>query len=445
VLARHSLAVIQVVSGSSPANLGATTVYTPLLGGFAGTSVLRAEDVIPRPCSVRNIFLHISTAPGLGATRTFTVLVNGAPTSVIWIIADDNTFGAFTGGDLDLAEGDIVEVKCNASGGPVDTGINRWGYELETAGDTTCLFFGSTGSGLNSYPTKFGGVLAQIAGWGRDIDGAPAQCTNVMPIAGTVTGYRGYFRRGLPAGFLSGTFTIYKSTDDGLTFIAQDGSGGTPDTRMTLVAIVNGSQQAVSFSLPVSRRDLLYMRWDVDDADGAQWGCHMGVTFTSSEPNQWPYCGQANGGFSTSGDKYGPIFQPSPFAGENNADDRASSEGGYSSFSLARGIFYAPVVPGAGNSRILTVHKAGVDQSLSMTLSDTDHIAEDLINTVAIEFGEAFGLHHTPVSGPAGSDISWGFVQDTSDVEPGGEIPGDLPILGEIGPYMVHHWPREIP
>jgi len=439
--------MIQVVSGSSPSAIGSGTTYSNLLGGLReGISTVPVGDVVPIACTIRNIFLHISAAPGTGASRTFTLMVNDVDTAASFVIADDATFGSFQSPDLSLVAGDWVALRCDEAGGAVSAGFARFSYEVETVGATQAVFFGNGAGALNSYPVKFGGVLAQIAPWSRDIDGAPSSCTNVMPINGTVTGYRIRLRRGLPAGFLSGLFTIYKSTDTGATFVAQNGSGGTPDTRLTLTAAANLSQASTSFSLPVSRGDLLYTRWDCGDADGAQWACSMGVTFTSSVANQWPYCGQVSTLTSSPPGTYAPIFSPR-LTGFDSADNGASqSEGGYAHFALSDFILYAENAPGTGDSRTFETTLDTVPQLLAVTVSDSAKIAEDLIHDVQIDFGNTFGLKATQSGSPSSGNISWGFIQDTSDADSGGgEIPGDLPILGEIGPYMVHHWPREIP
>jgi len=372
-------------------------------------------------------------------------MVNGTATAATITIADDETYGAFLTPDLSLAAGDYVHLKCEEFGGPAVAGFVRYGYEVETTGSTQAVFFGNGTGALNSYPVKFGGVLNQIAQWVRDIDGGPGDCINVLPIAGTVTGYRVRITRGLPVGFLTGRFTIYKSTDDGATFVAQNGSGGTTDTRLTLTTAAIYSQASASFSLSVARGDLLYMRWDADDADGAQWGCSVGVTFISSVADQWPYCGEPLP-ISGNSAQYNAIFAPNSFAWSGSDTGRVQSEGGYSDFSLAKFILYRHTAPGAGDTSTFETYLNGAPQTLAVTLSDSDQIAEDLIHAVPVVFGDTFGIKLTQTGTPSSSKVSWGFIQDTSTAPSGGgEIPGDLPILGEIGPYMVHHWPREIP
>ena len=456
--------MIQVVSGSTPASIGSGVQYTNLLGGLRQTiATVPVGDIVPIACTLRNIFLRISVAPGVGASRVFTLMIGGSPTGATITIADDQTFGAFLSPDISLVADSYVHLKCEEFGGPATAGFIRYSYEVETDGATTAVFFGNGAGAINSYPTKFGGVLNQIAPWGRDIDGYPGDCINVMPIDGTITGYRLRFARGLPnkihaepckhdnpPGILEGTFTIYKSTDGGASFIPQIGPIY-PETRLERFCPSSwwehGDIDGVAFSLPVSRGDLLYMRWDNMWAGSAQWGVSVGVTFESSVANQWPYCGEptslSGGGGSA---EYNAIFAPHSFGWSGTQAGRIVSEGGVSDFSLSDFILYLHTSPGAGDTRVFETMLNGTPQTLAVTLSDSDQIAEDLINNVPIVYGDLFGLKMSTTGSPAASKVSWGFIQDTSTATGGGgEIPGDLPILGEIGPYMVHHWPREIP
>ncbi len=433
--------MIQVVSGSSSGTIVAGVSYTSLLAGLLQASAVEnVGEVIPIACTLRNSFIVLSAAPGIGNSRRFTLRVNYTDTAFVITIADDQTFGAFTTPDLSLSVGDFVTLKCESFGSP-GGGFSRYGYEVETASSTQAVFFGRGGP-LNSYAVRYFGVLSQISASERDIDGGPGDCTNVVPIDGTITGYRIRVRENLSGTqYLSGRFTIYKSTDTGATFVAQNGSGGTPDTRLTLTNVLTTTQAVASFSLPVSRGDLLYLRWDTVSAPG-QWGIAISTLFTSSEADQWPYCGQ---GAPVTGtiDIYNAIFSNSfGWAGESG---RQQSYGGYTDFSLARMIVYMDTPPGAGDSRAFITRLNGADQTLAVTLSDADQIAEDVIHTVPIIFLDEFGLKMDATGSPGTSKTSWGFVQGTSSGGGGGGIPGDVPVLGEIGPYMVHHWPREIP
>jgi len=422
--------MIQVLSGSSPSSIAAGTTYTNLLGGLRETlPTIPVGDVVPVGCRLRNIFFRLSAAPGTSESRTFTVLVNEIATAAVVTIANADTFGMYVGADLILQTGDYVHLQCDESAGAMTAGFSRYGYEIETVGTTTCVFFGNSAAALNSYPMKFGGVLNQIAKWDRDIDGGPYDEINVMPIDGIVSGYRLRLKRGLPVGFLSGTFTIYKSTDIGATWVAQDGTGGTPDTRLILSGAATESQDSASFSLLVQRGDLLYMQWDCVDADGAQWGCSMATLFTSSVAGQWPYCGEPST-LSGSTTSYNAIFAPHSFGWSGTDGGRQMSEGGVNNFSLAKFILYLHDSPGTGDTRIFETYLDGTPQDLAITLSNSDQLGEDVIHRVPVAFGDTFGIKATATGSPVTSKISWGYVI------------GQPPV---IGPYMVHHFPRETP
>lgn len=431
--------MLQIMSGSSPGPIIAgSTSYTCLLGGFHSSfgdeeSIL---DVVGIACTVRNIFLNLDIAPGLGAGWTFTVRVNQVDTAVVITILDLNTFGSYTGPDLDLAVGNVVSVRIDPIGVPASTVFNHFSYELENGDSTQAIFFGASSAGtINTSTPRFSGVLNHLSQWERVVDGAPETVWNINPLDGVINGYRLVFTRGLPNGaVLSCTFTIYKSTDNGATFVAQDGSGGTPDTRLVAAGVGHLSQQAVTFSLPTSRGDLLYMRSDVGSTGLAQWSVGTCLFFVSSEANHFPICGNSNGTMNRTIPQYVPIFDPQSVTYGNVETGDHISDAGYTDFSLGREIVRVSTPPGAGNSWDFITRLNGISQTLQVNISgDTDTVGEDVIHSVPLTFGDTFGLQNVPTSSPIAARSIWGYVQATAG---GASCPGETNGVRDDGlPY----------
>jgi len=67
--------------------------------------------------------------------------------------------------------------------------------------------------------------------------------------------------------------------------------------------------------------------------------------------------------------------------------------------------------PGAGTSRTFAFRKNGIDQSLSITISDTSTTGSDLVNTVSLSPGDVLQIKHTSSGAVANTDveIAWTF------------------------------------
>lgn len=92
----------------------------------SGTHLLSATEsavqvVIPVSMRVFHWRVSLSSAPGAGTSRTFTIRVNGSNTSATITISDTNTTGTWTG-TLDLSAGDLVAVSSTVTNVP--TGAN---------------------------------------------------------------------------------------------------------------------------------------------------------------------------------------------------------------------------------------------------------------------------------------------------------------------------------
>lgn len=409
--------MIQVMAGSSPTAIVGppTTSYTSLLTGGGNTALERGNfDVIGVACRLRNIFVRISAAPGVGNTRTATLRVNEADTAVTFTIAGLDTFGSYTAGDLSLSVGDIVSLKWTGTGTPPSAGLSHISYEIETPDPYMALYFGGDGTILYADP-YFCGVF-QHGGLDRVIDGGPGTVWNVVALTGQITGYRILLTDDVfNLGVYDFTFTIYKSTDHGVTFVAQDGSGGTPDTRLHAVGGGLGphvnAQHTTSFQLQVTRGDLIYLRIDRGvTGDPFTKHCAYCFTFLSSEAYAWPLNGNSVGNMSTTQTQYAPIWDGRSVVWEVTEAGRATSEAGYTPVTMGREIVWMTVEPGVGESRDFLSRRNGADQSLHILLSDLERWGEDNVHSFPLVFGDTFGLKVDPTSAHLSFAV-WGYVQ----------------------------------
>jgi hypothetical protein len=189
---------------------------------------------------LRNFTLSIDVAPGTGEARTFTVRLNGADTAVALTFSDSETTKRYSGADLEIADGDFLSLRGTFTGSPGGFSLLSTQFEIE-----------SSTPKQSQYHQK---------NWGSNSIGAPVV-------------ERGAFRNGPGADICPTDGTITKlgingSTNAGvmmhvlclmLNGVAQDGTGGTVDTAIT-ISTAGAISETKTFALPVVAGDIVSQR-----------------------------------------------------------------------------------------------------------------------------------------------------------------------------------------
>src|SRR3990167_620465 len=204
------------------------TNYTNLFSEYdsgAGWVFTEASMRAPWPCAgvLRNLGIWRDPAPGTGESVTITLRVNGAATALVCVLSGTNQSAVTTGTDISVVLGDLITVSYVTSASPAALNhpeiisiefegsvARESGYAIATTGAIT--------------GTKYDGVFRGPSNWSNS-DGLNHR--DVVAVPGALTGFWADFETA-PGSGKSITFTIRKNGVD------QDGSGGTPDTRLTI-------------------------------------------------------------------------------------------------------------------------------------------------------------------------------------------------------------------
>ena len=98
----RSILGAQTISAPAPN----TTRYLNPGGSVATLPELDARMRIPYTCTVRNLYVRSTLAPGAGETYTYTIYLNGAPTAITCQIE----------GAVDVEADDLVNIVAVAAG-----------------------------------------------------------------------------------------------------------------------------------------------------------------------------------------------------------------------------------------------------------------------------------------------------------------------------------------
>ena len=124
-----------------------TSNFAQLMGyDYSGgaSNEICAEFIAAWGADLSDLWVKLSTAPGSGKSRTFTLRVNEQNTSMTVTISNTSTVGHYTGSAVTVSAGDRICLQCTKSGSPASS--RAW-YSVKVATFPDCSLVG----GANGY------------------------------------------------------------------------------------------------------------------------------------------------------------------------------------------------------------------------------------------------------------------------------------------------------
>lgn len=141
--------------------------YNLVMGGCTWSSLEdECKQIVPTSGKLKNLYVKLTTAPGTGKSRTFTLRKNGEDTALTVTISDSATEGNDTVHEITMAAGDIVSLKSSPSSSP-DVTFAFWGmtFLADTDGESILLGGSKSDPGYNvSYNVLTGASVS----WGSE-------------------------------------------------------------------------------------------------------------------------------------------------------------------------------------------------------------------------------------------------------------------------------------
>lgn len=418
--------MIQVFVGH--ANTVSTGTYYPFvnLADFSST-YLSAAIPITVAGTFRNMRVRIATAPGSGQSRSVTLYKNGAATALIVTIAGAAGFsGENSTDEVTVVVGDTVAIRMDESHpGVSGTPNSEVVYCLEFESDVASECVYGAGCQLNTTHQGRQGLFGGSDDWVSEI----TDRQNVIPLAGTITRWDVQLEVAPGAG-ASKTFTIYKNS------VAQDGTGGTPDT--TIVISDAATTGTASFSLALAVGDLVWAQCDHVNTPAAG-TASLGVKFVSSSTHEFIICGaERNVGQTGTG-----YFNPSHCEETiPRAESICEAPGPITPILLTGIILQLGLAPGPVSSRTFSARRNQTSPSgtPAVTISGATDTQGSAAGSLALTSDVTWSVQSVPVNEPAIANCAWAFV-GTTELDEGDDVivPG-----GVIGPLVWVHCMREV-
>ncbi|HVH28123.1 MAG TPA: IPT/TIG domain-containing protein [Vicinamibacterales bacterium] len=333
--------------------LGSNNGRHSLLTGRSNT--LSQEVAVPMPAAgvIRNWTFRQLTAPGSGKSWTWKIQKNGTDTDLAITISDTNTEG-FDADGVYFDAGDTIRITSTKSGTAAES---EWQSSIEFDADADGVsIYGFGANNASSTALNYDSAL-----YGTNFGAVSGEQFSIVAVAGTVTTWR-IAINGTPGTGKSRTFTFVKNG------VAQDGTGGTPDTRITIAD--SASSGSGSFSLSLAVNDQLQVRHTPTNTPGGTWIVGA-LAFTATTTSQWTIGNAWTTAMNTSGT---PTYHW-PVGGDQTGSATESSREaivGASRFVVSAMRARVASAPGAGKSWTLTLRRNQTDTPFSVTISGTN-------------------------------------------------------------------------
>lgn len=334
--------------------------YDPLVPTQANGSTIAANATVLAPAAgtIRNLSVRLLAALGGSDAITVAFNKNGSASGVTVTITDPATSGADTSNEMVLAAGDSFVLFRTGSGFPA-AGTAMVSFEWEPDdGDTSIYGFGGSKDQIAT-STHRDGLLDGgdgVSGW----DGTADQCKTLIGLAGTITAWRIILTTAPGAGDTR-TFTIFKNGT------AQDGAGGTPDTRITISD--TATEGNASFSLSTSSGDYLWVETS-HTGTPATTRATGSVAFVSSTAGRWHVGACSTDNYDATATEY--YFASGLSDAFSATETNHQFISGQTPYQLGEMIGRLQVAPGSGKSVTFTLRNEQANTVQAITFSDTD-------------------------------------------------------------------------
>jgi hypothetical protein len=343
--------------------------------------LLGAEVMMPVPGTIRKFRIRGLAAQTGVNTQVFTYLKNGVATSITVTLnaASGTAFVADLLHEVHFAAGDTVALRRSGPSG------QTFEYTLEFEGDdpnVAIYSYGGSGNDVMGTGTEYQSVFGGGGAW------APQTQQDVVAVPGTIIGISHNFSTA-PGGGKSRIAAIM------LTGTAQDGAGGTLDSRVIVtdanVTASGGYGAYATIAVPIVALDRLAVRYSSTGGPTVTGGGGV-IAIQSAVDNTWNLGGDSNQSSMIAG---GSLFNRGAMLSSVEAAP-VSSPAPLTPFDIT-GVTWAtnnpPGLAASGKAWTLEAHKDGAAIGSGSLISEAAVVGSVGFTNVPITDGHTFGVH----------------------------------------------------
>lgn len=370
-------------AGSATSPSTSAVRYANFCGTIQG-GWLSSEGSAASPLSddvkITKFRVWIQTAPGAANSWTFAVRDNGADTAAIVTISDSNTSGEWSG-EVNIPQLSLANISCTPTSGPTSAGRVWWIVEYETDGD---FYLMPGNSGSNQIVDA--NLMLPIIG-GHSFNPSGTRRYSIVPSNLTITKIAARVASGG-----TNTYRVLKNNTDLSDGVTTSGSTATI-ANITPFACAPGDE------IELRQND-----------SGSSWSVHSYcITVVPGTPGEIMVPMSPGSGLNPSGsatEYAAPIGM-----GDNDWDPIESNVTlKMPACTVSKLYAHSIVPPGTGKTRTFTIRSNAIDTAVTCSLSGSDTVKSDTVNSASHADGDDMSIKSVPTSNPSITTATTSFV-----------------------------------
>ncbi len=390
-----ALAMSQVVIGGYAASLSSVnTIYNYVQGGyywvpFADTT---AREVVSTAGTFSRLSVELSTDPGTAPDAyTFTLLVNGSPSTLTLSIVADDTTGVDDTHVVDVVAGDYISLRCEPIEGPSATPTARWSlvFEGATANESLVLGAADPADVVNTFyaPLSTGSC-------GTD----PTLVYQIIPTAGTVK-----------------NLYVWLASDPGTSpgaWVYTLCVNGSPTSLTCTVVADDITGHDSTHSVSVSAGDYVCLEIKPQDSPGPDpSAAHWGLTFVATTDGESLILGQSGDTPTNSQTEYNYLTNIYYLEEWTTTEYFQGGQAPTGSMVLKKFYVQQSGVSGSGKTWTYTIRGGGGSTDLIVPITGASATTgNDTTHTYTCTAYDDLAVMATPTSTPTERMVYWGLV-----------------------------------
>jgi hypothetical protein len=381
----------QVIVGKTLGANCANNKFAALMGAYSWNAT---EGIVAQLASatglLSNFHVYLSSAPGAGTSITFTIYVNGSPTSLAVTISDTAQLGSDDTHTAAVSAGQSISVRCTVSGAPT---VSKPAW--------ACKFTGSARQSLvmaNDCASTTADNYNLPAGQGTGSgSGVILDYSAVIPTSGILKNLYLKIGSATPGTGKGWTVTLYKNGVATALACTATGTGGTANDTTHSVSVAAGDTIALyieRYNSPTSTCYLNIGMMFVPDVDGESLILFSSYADLNQSATRYHTIEVTNAGdvawTATETDVYGLIL----------------------GCTLKKLYVKLTAQPGVDKSYTFTVRAGSpiADTTLSCAVSGATDNNSDTAHSPTIVVDSYVSMKCVPAGSPAIADAHWGMV-----------------------------------
>ncbi len=424
---------------SNASQNGVNGMFSSISNNVAAGSQGLRRCVWPTAGVFNNLALVLESAPGVGNSVTITLRTgtNAAPsnTALTVTISGTDTVGQITVTDVSISAGDTIDFLFNTTGSPAST-----------ISASVALEFVPTSGNKSAHTSNVGGLQTCFIGAFSMIENASLQSFQQQYVAtpGNVTALAA---ASMFANVNANPLDFYINKNG----VRQDGTGGTVDTKCSLVSVSTNVAVIKTFTLPVVAGDILYIETVETGTFSGNW-VSCGLEFTADNPGCSNLGAHTDSTVSASVTNYSNLNDNDLFSWSTTVDGTflMRRRGTITPFQFTALYGKVETDPGAApNSRTFTARVNGNDTSLAGTVT-TGNLTYSATGSAPVTQGQIMSMKHVPADTPTVTgDSTWTLAIDTTKtslisqvaIEMISLVPPTDPWISQVAVEMISYVP----